>query len=82
MTPQDIATSTNQVEEDLRQIRTLTRKMRKAQDQIATAGLERRRLFRRLRDRQISFRMLADAAGTTEQAVYKDLRWGRKESEA
>lgn len=64
-------------EADLRRVRSLTRRMRESERRIADAGLERRLLLRDLRARHVPFRILAAATGLTEQAIYKDLRWGR-----
>jgi hypothetical protein len=62
--------------DDLRKVRRLTQKMRTAERRLAETGRERRFLLRNLRDRHVPFRALAEAAGTTEQAIYKDLRFG------
>lgn len=64
-------------EGDLRRVRMLTRRMREAERRVASAGQERRLLLRDLRARHVPFRILAAATGLTEQAIYKDLRWGR-----
>lgn len=64
-------------EDDLRRVRALTRQMREAERRVAAAGQERRLLLRDLRARHVPFRILAAATGLTEQAIYKDLRWGR-----
>lgn len=65
------------VADDLRRIRLLTAEMRVAEKRIADNGRERRALLRELRLKHVPFRTLAEAAGTSEQAIYKDLRHGR-----
>ena len=65
------------IADDLRRVRLLTRQMRDAESRVATSGRERRRLLRDLRAKNVPFRTLAEAAGTTEHAIYKDLRWGK-----
>lgn len=72
--------SPESVEGDLRRVSALTREMRTAERRIADAGRERRLLLRDLRARHVPFRTLAEAAGTTEHAIYKDLRWGKTEA--
>ena len=69
-----------EVADDLRRVRRLSRSMREAEWRVADAGRVRRLLLRDLRSKHVPFRSLAEAAGTTEQAIYKDLRWGRVES--
>lgn len=64
---------------ELKQVRHLTKVMRTAEQKIVSTGKERRTLLRRLRDRNVPFRILAEAAGLTEQAIYKDLRWGKSD---
>ena len=51
--------------------------MRDAERRLVESGRERRVLLRDLRARHVPFRALAEAAGTTEHAIYKDLRWGK-----
>lgn len=68
------------IADDLRRVRLLTREMRDAESRVAASGRERRRLLRDLRAKNVPFRILADAAGTTEHAIYKDLRWGKFDS--
>ena len=84
MTTEQTATKTSrpkapskiETADDLRKVRQLTRKMRTAERRLAETGRERRLLLRDLRERHVPFRALAEAAGTTEQAIYKDLRFG------
>lgn len=64
-------------ERDLEQVRLLTQMMREHERQVVRLAKKRRRLMRGLRERRVQFRLLAEATGTTEQAVYKDLRWGK-----
>lgn len=63
---------------DLSEVRRLTDQMRDAEQQVITLGKQRRRLLERLRANRIPFRVLAEQTGTTEHAIYKDLRWGKR----
>jgi hypothetical protein len=67
-----------QNEADLVQVEWFTNQMRAAEQQISSYGKQRRHLMAGLRERKVSFRKIAARTGTTEQAVYKDLRWGKK----
>lgn len=69
-----------QIADDLRRVKLLTRQMRDAERRLAASGMERRVLLRNLRARHVPFRTLAEAAGTSEHAIYKDLRWGKIEA--
>jgi hypothetical protein len=63
--------------DNLAEVARLTRQMRAHERQVVELGKSRRRLLRRMRDERVPFRVLAEATGTTEQAVYKDIRWGK-----
>ena len=67
----------NRDDRDLEQVKLLTQMMREHEKQVVALAKKRRRLMRGLRERRVPFRLLAAATGTTEQAVYKDLRWGK-----
>ena len=63
---------------DLAQVRALTRQMRSAEKEIVGFGKQRRELLHRLRAHGVPFRVLAEQTGTSEHAIYKDLRWGKR----
>jgi hypothetical protein len=63
--------------DDLAKIKDLTMKMREHEQQVAFYGKQRREILRRLRERNIPFRVLAQSTGVSEQAIYKDVRWGK-----
>lgn len=62
---------------ELEQVQLLTKLMREHEQQVVRLGKRRRVLMRGLRQRRVPYRLLAESTGTTEQAVYKDLRWGK-----
>ncbi len=62
---------------DLVRVREYTVQMRTSEQQVIDVAKQRRRLLRSLRERNVPFRVLAEATGTTEQAIYKDIRWGK-----
>ena len=62
---------------ELEQVRLLTKLMREHEQQVVRLGKQRRRLMRGLKGRKVPYRLLAESTNTTEQAVYKDLRWGK-----
>lgn len=63
---------------DLAEVRALTRQMRSAEKEIVGFGKKRRELLHRLRANGVPFRILAEQTGTSEHAIYKDLRWGKR----
>lgn len=69
--------NTTEPNTDLEQIRSLTLKMREHERQVAHYGKQRRVILRRLREKNIPFRVLAEATGVSEQAIYKDVRSGK-----
>ena len=69
--------ATTESASDLDKIRSLTMKMREHERQVAAYGRERRVILRRLREKNIPFRILAEATGVSEQAIYKDVRHGK-----
>jgi hypothetical protein len=78
----DITTTTNSTGynpgTDLDEVRALTHQMRDAERQVVALGKRRRSVLERLRSNRVPFRVLAQATGTTEHAIYKDLRWGKR----
>jgi len=62
---------------ELDQIRSLTLKMREHERQVVMYGKQRRAILRRMRENNVPFRVLAETTGLTEQAIYKDCRWGK-----
>jgi hypothetical protein len=64
-------------ETELVQISELTKQMRLHEAAVVDLGKQRRVILRDLREQNIPYRLLAEAMGTSEQAVYKDLRWGK-----
>lgn len=61
----------------LTKVTELTRQMRQHQQDVVLLGKERRQVLRWLRDNKVPYRVIAEAMGTSEQAIYKDLRWGK-----
>lgn len=59
---------------NLDDVRVKTRMMRDHQARITTIGQERRELVLGLRERGVTYRRIAEAMDTTEQAVYKVVR--------
>jgi DNA invertase Pin-like site-specific DNA recombinase len=64
-------------ETELNEISDLTKQMRLHEAAVVDLGKQRRVILRDLRKQNIPYRLLAEAMGTSEQAVYKDLRWGK-----
>jgi DUF1009 family protein len=62
---------------ELGQIADLTKQMRQHESEVVVIGKQRRNVLRSLRNQNVPYRVLAEAMGTSEQAVYKDLRWGK-----
>jgi len=67
----------NDQETQLLQIKTLTQQMRQHEQDVVTLGKERRQIYRQLREAKIPYRVIAEHTGTSEQSIYKDLRWGK-----
>lgn len=64
-----------QVEEsDLEKVKMLTTMMREHQHAVVRLGNQRRTVIRRLRELRIPYRVIADACGVTDQALFADLR--------
>jgi len=62
----------------LERVRHLTKEMRSHEASVVSIGKRRRELLKQLREKNVPYRRIAEAMGTSEQAVYKDLRWGGK----
>lgn len=60
--------------ENLASVGLMTRKMREHQEAITQLGRERRVKVLDLRASNITYRLIAEAMGTTQQAVLKVLR--------
>lgn len=58
----------------LEKVRLLTSMMREHQAAVVRLGKQRRRLVRKLRDRRVPYKEIADVMGVTDQAVFADLR--------
>jgi DNA-directed RNA polymerase specialized sigma24 family protein len=58
----------------LKEVELLTLMMREHQDQITKLGQRRRKKLLALHAQKVAYREMAEAMGTTEQAVYKSLR--------
>jgi hypothetical protein len=74
--PPLVLTGDDETDEDLALLRTTTQQIHEAQDRVAELSDERRRLVLRLRrstDRRppVLFRLIAEAAGSTDQTIYK-----------
>lgn len=71
-----LATGDDDVNEEdmLDQVRLLTQMMREHQNAVVRLGKKRRRIIRKLRDRRVPYKDIADACGVTDQAVFADLR--------
>lgn len=78
MTNESTTTITYDATQDLAEVRALTTQMRNAEQQIKELGKQRRVRLARLRQNNVPFRVIASETGTTEHAIYKDLRWGKK----
>lgn len=61
-------------DEMLERIRLFTQMMREHQQAVIRLGRQRRRFIRRLRERDVPFKMLAVCMDVSEQAVFADLR--------
>jgi DNA-directed RNA polymerase specialized sigma24 family protein len=60
----------------LERVRHLTKEMRSHEASVVAIGKRRREVLKNLRGNNVPYRRIAEAMGTSEQAVYKDLRWG------
>ena len=58
----------------LDKIRLLTQMMREHQSAVVRLGTQRRRFVRRLRERRVPYKVIADVMDVTDQAVFADLR--------
>ncbi|MFZ5852275.1 MAG: hypothetical protein ACOYY2_12905 [Actinomycetota bacterium] len=58
----------------LDEVRLITRMMREHQQQIVELGKRRRKKILKLRGEGVTYRKIAEAMETTEQAVYKVVR--------
>lgn len=61
-------------ESDLEQVRILTMMMREHQASVIRLGNQRRKVIRQLRGKRTPYRIIADACGVTDQALFADLR--------
>ena len=59
---------------DLDKVKMLTSMMREHQNSVIRLGSQRRSVIRRLRKNRIPYRVIADACGVTDQALFADLR--------
>ena len=61
-------------ESDLERVKVLTEMMREHQNAVIRLGNQRRVVIRRLRETRVPYRVIADACGVTDQALFADLR--------
>jgi len=59
---------------DLDKVKILTSMMREHQSAVVRLGNQRRSVIRRLRKMRVPYRVIADACGVTDQALFADLR--------
>jgi hypothetical protein len=59
---------------DLDKVKMLTSMMREHQNSVIRLGAQRRSVIRRLRKNRTPYRVIADACGVTDQALFADLR--------
>lgn len=64
----------NDEADDLEKCRLLTEMMREHQASVMRLGKQRRTIIRRLRGDRVPYRVIADACGVTDQALFADLR--------
>ena len=62
----------------LQHINDVCRQMRESEAKVVELGVERRRTVTRLRENGITWRTIAEWAGTTEQALFKHHNRGEK----
>lgn len=60
--------------DDLEKCRLLTQMMREHQSSVMRLGKQRRAIVRRLRGNRVPYKVIADACGVTDQALFADLR--------
>lgn len=65
--------------DDLEKARLLTEMMREHQTAVIRLGNQRRNILRRLRARRVPYRVIAQACGVTDQALFADLRKHRQD---
>ena len=61
-------------DEALDKVRLLTQMMREHQQAVVRLGKQRRKMIRKLREKRVPYKDIADACGVTDQAVFADLR--------
>jgi DNA-directed RNA polymerase specialized sigma24 family protein len=71
-----IATGDDEVTEQemLDKVRLLTQMLREHQSAVVRLGKQRRRIIRKLRERRVPYRDIAEVCGVTDQAIFADLR--------
>jgi hypothetical protein len=69
--PPLVLTGDDETDETLALLRQTTQAIHEAQDRVAELSQERKRLVLALRRRSVLFRLIADAAGSTDQTIYK-----------
>jgi hypothetical protein len=77
-------TGDDETDESLAMLRATTQQIHEAQDRVAELSEERKRLVLELRRREppVLFRLIADAAGSTDQTIYKIHREALRDEEA
>lgn len=68
------AVDTEAVEDELKKVKLLTQMMREHQNSVVRLGQQRRAIVRRLRNKRVPYRQIADWCGVTDQALFADLR--------
>jgi len=61
-------------ESDLQKVKMLTQMMREHQQSVIRLGQQRRKVVRKLRQRRVPYREIANSCGVTDQALFADLR--------
>jgi hypothetical protein len=59
---------------DLETAKALTEMMREHQQAVASIGVQRRGIIRRLRSHSVPYKSIAEACSVTDQALFADLR--------
>jgi hypothetical protein len=59
---------------DLDTAKSLTEMMREHQQAVASIGVQRRGIIRRLRVHSVPYKQIAEACSVTDQALFADLR--------
>lgn len=75
-------TGDDETDEALALLRSTTTAIHDAQDRVADLSQERKRVVLDLRRRGVPFRRIADAAGSTEQTIFKIHREAKRDEEA